>query len=183
MRADTAKTNLTVIVLAGVPGAGKTTLARAIVKRTGWSYLSRDDVRMAMFQPCAFTLEEKNSAFQAMLLALRTTLLLNRSCIVEGMPFSRVGELESVMEISSDTGARLHTFLIDVPVEVAMSRVARDNPGEVGRPDALDRVPQLVRDVAARMRSFSPAVHQLDGRLPTDALLTRVIEQIVDIPL
>ena len=81
------------------------------------------------------------------------------------------------MEIASDTAASV-TFLIEVPVEVAMSRVAQEKSGDAGRPDALDRVPQLVRDVAARMRSFSPAVHHLDGRLSANDLLTCVIDQV-----
>jgi adenylate kinase family enzyme len=34
-----------VVVLAGVPESGKTTLARELITRTGMWYLSRDDIR------------------------------------------------------------------------------------------------------------------------------------------
>ena len=42
-----------VVVLAGVPGAGKTTLARELITRTGMWYLSRDDIRVAMLRTIA----------------------------------------------------------------------------------------------------------------------------------
>jgi predicted kinase len=168
----------TVVALAGIPGAGKTTLARALVARTGWSFISRDDIRAAMFQPCHFTDPEKFSAFQATMVALDTTLELDRSCVIEGMPFSRVGELEKVGEVASKRGATFMPFLIDIPIELAMTRVATESAGNLGRPDAQDRVPELAREVAGRMRTFDESVLQLDGRLPTDLLLEQVMAYI-----
>lgn len=165
----------TVVVLAGIPGAGKTTLARALVTRTGWSRISRDDIRAAMFQPCDFTAAEKASAFQATILALEATLRLGRSCVIEGMPFSRVGELEAVAEATGRHDATLAPFVIGVPVDIAVARAAGES---ASRPDARDRVPDLVREVAGRMRAFGEGVHRLDGTAATDALLALVLDRV-----
>jgi predicted kinase len=167
-----------VVVLAGVPGAGKTTLARELIARTAMWYLSRDDIRVAMFQPCAFTDEEKFASFEAMALALEVNLRLGRSCIAEGMPFSRVGELERIEEIAVAEKARVAAFLLDVPLEVAAARVGHDARDGQGRVDAHDRVPALVTDVATRMRTFPASTRRLDATRPVADLADEVLRTI-----
>ena len=167
-----------VVLLAGIPGAGKTTLARELVARTGLSYLSRDDIRFAMFQPCEFTDEEKFASFEAMALALAVNLRLGRSCVAEGMPFSREGELERMERVAAAEGARMAAFLLEVPLEVAAVRVGQDDRGGQGRVDAHDRVPALVTDVASRMRTFPASTRRLDATRTTADLADDVLRAI-----
>ena len=40
-----------IILMAGLPGCGKTTLAQAIAARIGGTLLNKDDIRAALFTP------------------------------------------------------------------------------------------------------------------------------------
>lgn len=162
---------LSVVAIAGLPGSGKTFLASEIIKRTGWRCVSRDAVRVAMFQPCSFGDAEKFAAFEAVLLAVEANLSLGESCVVEGMPFSRAGELERVQAIAESVDARFVAFYLDVASEIAAERVGRDTRLGRGRADAHDRVPSLVYEVVSRMRSFENLAVRLDAAAPRDAVV------------
>ncbi|HET8660431.1 MAG TPA: AAA family ATPase [Micromonosporaceae bacterium] len=169
----------TVVVLAGVPGAGKTTLATGLVRATGWNLVSRDVIRFAMFDPCRFTDVEKHASFAALVLAVEANLRLGRCCVVEGMPFSRVGELERVEQAAVAGGAHLLAFLIELPLAEAARRVGLENSAEgVGRETSLDRTPLLVYEVAGRMRDFGPQVVRLDGDQPPERLVQQVLARL-----
>jgi len=77
------------VVLLGLPGADKTTLAEGLTQRFGARLVSRDEIRRGMFRPCSFTDAEKAAAFSAVIGAVRTNCALGHLSIVEGMPFSR----------------------------------------------------------------------------------------------
>ncbi|HEX4865519.1 MAG TPA: AAA family ATPase [Acidimicrobiales bacterium] len=164
-----------VVALAGLPGAGKTTLASEIIRRTGWSYISRDEIRESMFQPCRYTDPEKHAAFGAVILAVEATVQLGRSCIVEGMPFSRLGELESVGEAAQAAGAVFVPFLVQVHPAIAAERIRQYN-ASIGQRRIADRVPGLAHEVAARMRTFGADVHCLEGTGSTRELADTVLQ-------
>ncbi len=77
------------VVILGLPGVGKTTLAKGLAQRCGARLVSRDETRLAMFGPCSSTDGEKKAAFAALIGAVTTNCALGHLSIVEGMPFSR----------------------------------------------------------------------------------------------
>jgi dephospho-CoA kinase len=57
-----------VIVLVGLPGAGKSTLSEALARRLpGARVLDKDKVRHVLFDPCDYTSAERDVVFAAML--------------------------------------------------------------------------------------------------------------------
>ena len=79
-----------VIVLAGLPGAGKSTLARALASRLADArVLDKDVVRDALFGPCDHTATESQVSVSAMLDAARYHLGRGRTVIFDGMTFAR----------------------------------------------------------------------------------------------
>jgi predicted kinase len=164
-----------VIVLMGIPGSGKTTLANEILSRFRARLVSRDVVRAAMFQPCSFTPEEKAASFRAVTDAVATNCELGHSTIVEGMPFSRVGEVEAVQARAGEHGVRTVTVLCNTPIEVAQQRVRAQR--RAGVPMADDRGAELVAEVAARFRSPPEGALVLDTTRPVATLADEVIER------
>lgn len=163
-----------VVVLMGLPGSGKTTLADALAPRVPARVVSRDAIRAALFRPCSFSEREKGAAFEAALVAVEVNCALGHSSLVDGMPFSRVGEYERVEAACRPSGAASLPVLCSVPVEVAQSRVG--SPGDDGTP--ADRDEDLVAAVAERFRSPPSGTVELDCTRPVGELVDQVLKRV-----
>jgi len=54
------------IMVCGLPGTGKTTLAKAVAEKTDAVYLNSDSIRMSMLKEREYTEEEKKQIYEAM---------------------------------------------------------------------------------------------------------------------
>jgi len=124
-----------------------------------------------MFQPCSFTTEEKEAAFCSLLSAVETNLCAGRSCIVDGVAFSRVTDRERLATVVLGRGCAIDFVLLSLPVDVAQRRVEIDRPTNL----IADRTAQLVAEVARRFDPFVGAVLEVDAQLPPAALVDEVI--------
>lgn len=165
-----------VVALMGLPGSGKTTIAERLARERDLSVVSRDAIRAAMFRPCAFTDREKQAAYQALLFAVAACLDLGRSCLVDGMPFSRAGEVDDVRRIAQKAGAAFLPVFLDCPVEVAKARAARDIAEQGRAPE--DRDGDLVARVAARFDTPPPDVLRVDAMLSPDQIAKAILHRL-----
>jgi predicted kinase len=139
-----------VVVLVGLPGAGKSTLARALASRIPDArVIDKDQVRHALFAPCDYSAAERDVTFSAMLDAARYHLGRGRVVVFDGLTFSRRVEVEAVEQVAVDSGAFSSVIVCDVPIAVAVERVERDAGS--GDHMAANRDGDLVRRVAAEM--------------------------------
>ncbi len=77
-------------MLVGLPGAGKSTLARALTERIPDArVIDKDQVRDALFAPCDYSSVERDVTYSAMLDAARYHLGRGRVVIFDGLTFSR----------------------------------------------------------------------------------------------
>ena len=94
--------------MAGLPGTGKTTLARALAARTGGRVISKDEVRHALFAPEEIEYSSRQDDFCLQLMLETAGYLLERSCscmiFLDGRPFSRRYQIENVLQAA----ARFH---------------------------------------------------------------------------
>ena len=148
-----------VLALMGVPGAGKTTLARQLLSIRAMQYLSRDDIRAACFAPCSFTEREKEFAFQVLLQSVPENLKLHHEVLVDGVTFSRSDNWTALRDVVSRCGAHLQGCFVQVPIELAKRRVAQDALTSATK----DRTPALVDKVAARFAPLPPDAWTISG--------------------
>ena len=167
------------IALVGLPGAGKTTLARAVAERTRASgidvrILSRDEVRHVLFAPCDWTDDEKLTAYEAMLGGAVHHLERGRWVILEGMPFSRRREVDAVRVIAPEFGAVPVIVECAIAPELAAARITADASDHRGREDGTAS-PDLVH---ARRESVEADV-TIDMTRPADACADALFEHLL----
>jgi predicted kinase len=163
-----------VIALMGLPGSGKTTVAERLVRARDLSLISRDAIRAAMFRPSGFTELEKQCAYRALLLAVAACLELGRSCVVEGMTFSRTSEVEEVRKIAETAGAHFLPVFLDCPVYVAQARAARDLAERHRAPE--DRDERLVARIAERFDAPPADALRLDATRTPEEIAKAILD-------
>lgn len=156
-----------VVALAGLPGAGKTTIATQLSRRHGFTVISRDSTKRALFGRHDVGHEQNDIAFRAILEAVPVLISYSLAVVVDGMPFDRVGQMEDLERVVH--GIRLIPILVDTPVDVAQRRLV---PADKDGPS--DRTPELVSQISASFRSIPETWHRLDGTLEASLNADRI---------
>ena len=165
-----------VVATMGLPGAGKSVVARAMERELGLRRICRDQIRAAMFPDCNYSFVEKRAAYRSLLLALEINCLLRVGSVIDGMTFSRRSELDRVAEIAARQRIVTIPLLVECPPDLARKRVARDLA--TGSHVAADRTPDTVNDVLARRDPHPEGTLIVDGTLVPEEMCRSAIETI-----
>jgi predicted kinase len=150
-----------VVIVVGLPGAGKSTLAAHLASTFGLRRVCRDALRAAMFPRCRWSPAEKRAALRGVLLAVEVNLALGESTVVDGMTLSRERERSKFADLAAQAGATLVTLWLDAPPALARARIAAD----AGNHPAGDRDGALVDAVQERFEAPAGAAW-IDASLP-----------------
>ena len=153
----------------GLPGAGKSTLARVLERQLRYARVDRDALRAARFPGRRVTAAQKRAANTEVWRAVAALLRGRRSVVVDGMSFASAAQRRQARAIARRLRARCVEVFLDCPVALARERVAASSAHP-----AADRTPALVTRVARRFAPVSRRAVRLDARQPTRALLRQL---------
>ncbi len=92
-----------IVIMAGLPGTGKSTIARAVAQRIGAVVLDKDVIRAAMFPGhVEYTTEQDEVVITAMLTSAEYRLHRDpaKVVILDGRPFTRNSQLRRVIDFA-----------------------------------------------------------------------------------
>ncbi|MEQ1439494.1 ATP-binding protein [Fontimonas sp. SYSU GA230001] len=159
------------LVLIGLPGAGKSTLAGLLAARLPACVVNRDAIRARLCPGAPADARSNALANAEMAREVGARLRDGQSVIADGRSYARDIERCRMAELGIAAGARTRFVWIDVPPDIAEQRVAHSRATH----PASDRTPALVQDVAARFEPVEDRVLRLDGRGAPAALADEVL--------
>ena len=164
------------VLLAGLPGTGKSTLAKALASRLDAVILSKDEVRAALFpaRVIEYSDAENEIAVEAI---LRSAALISSQAhapayiLIDGRTFSRRSQIDQVIaaaEANRTPWRILHLWCND---ELARARILASSSGHPAR----DRNALLFDQVRSRFEAIErPAL-----RVDTGRELAAIVEEAV----
>ncbi len=166
----------TYVLLTGLPGVGKSTLAAALARRLPAVILSKDAVRAALFAgPLTdFSLEQDDLCFNAVLQAAAYLAIRHRAefFLLDGRTFSKRVQVEQAIAAAQLEGCSWKILHLVCPDELAEHRLIESSHTH----PALNRTAELYRQVKA---AFEPITHpKLD--IDTSQPLEQSVQQAVD---
>jgi predicted kinase len=168
-----------VVALIGLPGAGKSVVARALTDQLGLRRVCRDTIRHAMFPTCSYSFAEKRAAFRAAMLALEINCMPGESSVIDGVTFSRRRDLERVDAVIRHYNFTAIPVFLDCPPHVAHGRIAAEI--EHNRHVARDRTPELVYEVQARFDPPPPSALLVDATQPAAEVCRIIVDAVARI--
>jgi predicted kinase len=150
------------VLFAGLPGTGKSTLARAIAARLGAAVLDKDRVRGALFPDALtdYSAPQDQLCMRAMLEAAAYMTERQRVDYIffDGRTFSTQVQVEQVLLAAASAGARWRILHLTCADAVAEARLARSDSAH----PAKNRDPQLYRSIKQHFEPIGQAKLQVD---------------------
>jgi adenylylsulfate kinase len=162
------------VLFAGLPGTGKSTLARAMAERLAAAILDKDRVRGALFPgPLTdYSAEQDQLCMRAMLEAAAYLTQRQRVEYIffDGRTFSTQSQIEDVLLAATQAGARWRILHLTCADAVAEERLARSDPSH----PAQNRDPALYRRIKQHFEPILQAKLEVDTTLGIDRELAAV---------
>lgn len=147
-----------IVLMAGLPGTGKSTLANELAAQTSGRVLSKDELRHAIFGAEEIEFSSAQDDFCLNLMLETAEYLLSRSptrlIFLDGRPFSRRYQIENVVAAAASMNQPWRILECICSDETAQRRLAAD--AQSGVHPAGNRDFQLYLEVKSR---FETIVH------------------------
>ncbi len=168
--------------MAGLPGTGKTTLARELAARTSGRVVSKDDVRHALFAPAEIAYSSRQDDFCLQVMLETAGFLLqkdgSRTIFLDGRPFSLRYQIENVVNAAASLHQNWRILECVCPEEIVRRRLEEHAAG--GGHPAGNRNFQLYLEVKARFEAITLPKTVIDTSGPLDVSIERGLAAIRD---
>ncbi len=163
------------VLMAGLPGTGKSTLAKALAREVDGAVLSKDAVRAVIFPGglTDYTREQDDLCFGIVLEAARYLVERRRAefIFLDGRTFSRRDQIEHAVQAAERAGCAWKIVLTTCPDEVAEARLMAD----AGKHPASNRSMELYREVKARFEPIARPYFEIDTSRPLEICVERAL--------
>jgi predicted kinase len=166
-----------IVLMAGLPGTGKSTLAGALAERLSGTVLSKDEIRHALFskRDVEYTTEQDDFVMEVMLQAAERILRKDpdRYVFLDGRTFSRKYQIERVMAVAIQLGQACQILECVCADETARARL--ESQATTGEHPAGNRTFALYLDIKKR---FEPITHPrilIDTDEPSENCVQRAL--------
>jgi predicted kinase len=116
--------------MAGLPGTGKTALAKALAERLNGVVISKDEVRGALFPRLAITYSGGQDDFcMSVVLMAAQRIAADRIVpfvFLDGRTFSRTHHVKQVVQAAALIGAGFSILHLHCPESLALERIKQD---------------------------------------------------------
>ena len=169
-----------IVLMAGLPGTGKSTLARALVSQVGGTILGKDEIRHAMFssQDVEYSTEQDDFVMHMMLEAAEWVLRKDpgRIILLDGRTFSRRRQIDRVVEVAQKLQQPVRILECVCSEESARRRI--ESQAASGEHPAGNRDFSLYRAVKTRFETITRPKTVIDTDLPLDECVKTAVEAL-----
>jgi predicted kinase len=166
-----------IVLLAGLPGTGKSTLAHALSERLNGAILGKDEIRHALFAPAdvEYSTAQDDFVLQIMLEAATWILRKNPARVVflDGRTFSRHYQIETALHAADQLNQPWHILECVCSDDTARSRLETQEAS--GNHPAGNRTFDLYRELKARSQPITFPKTIIDTDEPLEDCLQKAL--------